>query len=151
MPGHARGHASQQQSDDEGGQSAIGYVTRAIGGACTGGSITMLTATLPWHLQYESYQGTLPRMTSIAVRLVNANIEIEPGAFIGCLARTTEERPLRMWWLREAAGPIVFAVLDEAASIPLTGFFCAAETGRVSGTGFVTVLNSLSLITLRLI
>lgn len=41
----------------------VGYITRASAGTCTSGSITWLGETLPWHVRYESFRGTLPAIT----------------------------------------------------------------------------------------
>src|ERR1700751_1578741 len=40
----------------------IGHITRAGAGVCTGGGLTILRETLPWHVTYEGFFGTLPRI-----------------------------------------------------------------------------------------
>src|SRR5438270_3751470 len=44
--------------------SLVGYITRASVGPCVNGSATVLTATLPWHVQYDSFTGTLPSIAT---------------------------------------------------------------------------------------
>jgi len=51
----------------------IGHVTRAtvVGTSCTGGRATILQETLPWHVTYEGFSGTLPRITAVRLLLRN--------------------------------------------------------------------------------
>src|SRR5215218_2848212 len=51
-------------------RALIGRVTAArINGACSGGTATILSETLPWHVQYSSFSGTLPRIATVVIRL----------------------------------------------------------------------------------
>jgi hypothetical protein len=56
--------------------SLIGYINAGtIAGTsgngkeaiCTGGTATLLRETFPWHVQYDGFSGTLPRITSTTV------------------------------------------------------------------------------------
>jgi hypothetical protein len=70
----------------------IGAITKAvIGGAeppCTGGRATMLQESLPWHLTWESFRGTLPRIEGVTflIRRYAYRIEVTVLGFrVGCL------------------------------------------------------------------
>src|SRR5438270_9952949 len=43
--------------------SLIGYVTRATAATCTGGGATINQPSLPWHVRYGGFTGTLPSIT----------------------------------------------------------------------------------------
>jgi ABC-type amino acid transport substrate-binding protein len=134
--------------------SLIGLVTRAIvdNARCLDGShATVLTATLPWHVTYQSFTGTLPNITSIKLLLVGASFLVAPFFGASCLARTTTENPSIGIANVGAGGVITGLRAEEETTIPLTGTFCP-ERGRFSGTGTVTLLGSTSTrIFLRLI
>jgi hypothetical protein len=63
----------------------IGAVTRAIvNGAeppCEGGRATILQESLPWHVTYESFGGTLPRIREVTLLLRRYEFRVE--IFIG--------------------------------------------------------------------
>ncbi|HET6449217.1 MAG TPA: hypothetical protein VFG31_08915 [Conexibacter sp.] len=120
--------------------SRIGSVTRATVSGCTGGTSTVLSATLPWAVQYGSFAGTLPNITSGTLRLVGASFGITPTELPGCLARTTAEEPLPAIAERTNIGELTGLRADERAGIRLTGeFLCSlAGQGHVRGTATVT-------------
>ncbi len=70
--------------------SLIGYITRAIvkNESCTGGNATVLTATLPWHVTYEGFTGTLPSITALRVLLVRPAFRLRVS-FFECLSQPT--------------------------------------------------------------
>jgi hypothetical protein len=123
----------------------IGYVTRAqIPGAappCVGGTATMLTETLPWHIQYNSFAGRLPSITRIRVTIVQTRFQIASGG-VTCLAGSTQEHP--------EGGDINIGASGEGRTltalpeftIPLGGeFLCnIAGNGNFEGTGEVFTL-----------
>jgi hypothetical protein len=83
----------------------IGFINRAeLRTPCRRGAATMLRETLPWHVQYDSFAGTLPNITAIATRVIGASFQINEG-FI-CLARTTAATPAIGVFNREAGGRI---------------------------------------------
>jgi hypothetical protein len=70
----------------------VGYITRAIAGHCLTGSATILTTNLPWHIRYQSFEGTLPNILGVRLRLILAEFRLRTS--IGeCLARTTATEP----------------------------------------------------------
>jgi hypothetical protein len=113
----------------------IGYVTSAkVAGSrppCTGGTATILTETLPWHVRYDSFSGVLPTITLIRIQLVGANFRIDPdGATNPCLARTSAANPAYGNVVVGTGGRVEILRADEASNIPLTEeFFCAISGG----------------------
>jgi len=75
--------------------SLIGYITRASIGPCSAGSATVLTATLPWHRQYRSFNGTLPsNISAIVTNIIGMAWRIREGGFsIECLFATRAAEP----------------------------------------------------------
>jgi hypothetical protein len=76
----------------------IGYVSTAQVPTndsvhCTGGTATALTEMLPWHIQYVSFAGVLPRITRIRIQLVGARFQVTPAGLSACLAGTTQAAP----------------------------------------------------------
>jgi len=140
----------------------IGYVTRANVGtstgttaACTGGRVTILTATLPWHVQYSSFGGTLPNITELTLRVINMSLQIANEAAT-CLFRTTSTEPGVV--IADVSNPtttreLLFARLDETRNITLRegSFGCGIARGRFRGVGAVTLLGSTVRPLLRLI
>lgn len=122
----------------------IGYVTNAVAASpCRTGTVRILPETLPWHIRYLSWTGTLPtNITGISVYVIGAGISIEPGFFFSCLALTTAAAPAHFQFAREPGGRVITMAPVTSAQIPLTGATCFASTGSLNGAGEVFVLNS---------
>jgi hypothetical protein len=60
---------------------------------CTEGSMTVLPESLPWHVTYDSFVGTLPNITRIVQSVVGLSAQAEIGG-VTCLATLTESDPL---------------------------------------------------------
>lgn len=75
-------------------EALIGYFESLTLGACTTGSLTMLTVSMPWHIRYSGFQGTLPRITRILTRIVGFEFKIRETGANECLVRTTATEPL---------------------------------------------------------
>jgi hypothetical protein len=124
-------------------QVSPGEVTRATIGeaSCTGGRATVLSGTLPWHVDYYAFTGTLPSISSVTLGMYRFAALVE-ALGVGCLfegvsrASTvggTEVRELRV---------------DETVRIPIgrrLSAFCPAE-GKISGTFRVSPVVRLSLV-----
>ena len=123
--------------------SLAGRITRATVGTCSQNSLIILPESLPWHLTYVGFTGTLP-----AINLVNANVigaEIRGSVFgLGCLGTSTAESPLRFEFRREAGGRVVEVRANNTFRIPVGGFGCIGETdeANLAGGGEVFVLGS---------
>jgi hypothetical protein len=136
----------------------IGYITRAAvqNNQCTGGRATVLQEKLPWHLTYQSFRGTLPRIEEILLNLIRAGFLIEIPGVNNCSAVTSLANPVRgITNLNTTTGQVTGLRLDERPTIPLTnapgGFACGLGTGRFAGTGTMTLLGTNCLIFITLI
>jgi hypothetical protein len=124
----------------------VGYVSRAIfgsGAACQGGSFTVLTATLPWHVTYEGFSGRLPAITS--VRLLLRRVAFVEEVFsVRCLYKENGTSQAAGELLVEAGGNAKELTADRTITLPLfegSTLFCPTNTG-FEGTGEVTLLGS---------
>jgi hypothetical protein len=65
----------------------ISYINRAVIGSCSFITASLLAASLPWHVRYASFSGTLPNITRINSTFVGMQFEIREPAFgVRCLA-----------------------------------------------------------------
>lgn len=74
--------------------SLIGYVNRAILGTCEAGRWRINSETLPWHLQYASFAGTLPNITAINYNLIRMSWDMQGEIFglrVPCRYTTASE------------------------------------------------------------
>jgi hypothetical protein len=119
----------------------IGYITAANASRCSRGGATMLRETLPWHIRYDWFSGTLPNITAIGTRVIGLSFRMrEPTFGATCLARSEPS-----WWaLLEffritESGELVWAIVG--GSIPCRG---AIETvSSLSGETGVSGINAL--------
>ncbi len=125
--------------------SLIGYISGATIDARScreslglGGSFSLLAGTLPWHVRYTSFEGTLPLVTGVRVSFAGMGLGI--SAFgINCLARSSTERPAR-WILGLESGGVSTGLSAEAGGTlpPPTGLGCERWHAVYSGIGRVT-------------
>jgi len=71
----------------------LGYITRASLGRCITGSGTILSETLPWHVQYGGFNESLPRPRPI-INIVGLALRMNNALTGACLLRTTAAQPL---------------------------------------------------------
>jgi hypothetical protein len=124
---------------NQGSITAVNPVTAGEPNPCTGGSITVLTETLPWEVRYASFAGTLPNISRIRLRLVGVRFQINAGGTV-CLAGTTAAEP-SLGEINLAAGGVAQRLIaDETAGIRLGGGFLCSLAGNsfFQGTGTVT-------------
>lgn len=132
----------------------IGKVTRAaLTTPCTGGSATVLTATLPWEVQYDSFTGTLPNIESVILDLNRASFQIQIQGIEPCLAVTETNEPGRGIGAVNASGELTTLRADPNARIGTRGgFLCSfAGKGSFEGTANATVLGETKHNVLKLI
>ncbi len=117
----------------------IGFINGAHVASCVGGEARADTETLPWHIQYNSFEGTLPNITGITLTLTNSKFEITAGG-AHCIANNTQTNPAFGTVLVEARGGVTGLRALEAHTIPLGGeFLCSfASPGSFEGTAAVT-------------
>lgn len=135
--------------------SLIGYVTRASVAttSCTRGSFRFLLESLPWHIRYSYYRGTLPNISRLGIGFVGAAISItSPPFFENSLARSTAERPMGWEAEREAGGSIRSLIAESGTILPLSGsIMCTSATFFYKGVGSVTRLGATTAVSLTLI
>lgn len=139
-------------------EALVGYVSRAIvdEGHCTGGSARVLGANLPWHIRYESFTGTLPGITGINLRQVNAAFQVSGtllGSQVNCLFTSSAASPMRGTVNVGTGGVAESLTPEEAAPIPKTsgGELCGTS-GRLRGTSTsMTVQGAATKITVTLV
>ena len=125
--------------------SLIGYVTRAAIAPCL---VTVLRETLPWHVLYGSFSGTLPTISSIHIRIVGISMRVNE---FGCLARATAVRPME--FNPALVGGVFTSVPAESRIGLLMSGFCEEENFRYASTGrsALTRLGTTTALSLRLI
>jgi hypothetical protein len=131
--------------------SLVGYITRAVLGPCSAGTATVLTETLPWHIRYSGFEGTLPEIGNIRAHVIGTSLRVrEPGGGATCLARTTAAEPGLATFNRETVtGALTTA---RVGGIVRTGAECFGANAAFIGTSSsFTVSNSTSRITISLI
>lgn len=136
--------------------SLIGYITRASmeEARCTGGGATFLQETLPWHIRYRGFAGTLPFISAMATDVIGLGIRARFGEeSFSCLYLTTTTTPGVAIWGVNGEGVINSFRWSEVENIPGTGGFeCMLLRKSLIGvTPLVTRLASTAVLTLRLI
>jgi hypothetical protein len=117
----------------------VGYISHAIVGACTAGTATALTETLPWHIRYDRFIGSLPSITGIRTQLVDAGFLVNIG--FECLYRSTAARPIAGILNRDTiTGATQTLTADATTRIPLaSGEFGCPTEGSFQGTAEVFI------------
>jgi hypothetical protein len=137
----------------------IGQIERAeVTGACTGGTMWILngierpTNTLPWHIRYDSFAGTLPVITAVKIQIIRFAAIIRDNIGDECLYGSTAARP--------AFAQFTINTIDEisnlrplASSIPRVGLGVGLcnETTTWENIADVTVAGATTRIKVRLI
>jgi hypothetical protein len=101
----------------------IGFITSAtvFESSCTGGLLNPLQASLPWHVFYDGFSGTLPRITAIDVRVVGAAAIVHNNFGVSCLFTSTAASPLKASLNRNTTTGVLESLTpNEAAEIPVT-------------------------------
>jgi len=119
--------------------SLVGQVFRAAVGTCAYENswfepAGLLAETLPWHVTYSAFAGTLPRISLLTWQMSGFSFwGVEHSFRIRCLWRATEANPWTIRATRETTGGALTSVALEATVPPLAGegMFCN-ETGRVA-------------------
>jgi hypothetical protein len=131
----------------------IGHLTRVTSrsGCSGGGDIVFLAETLPWHLRYASFAGTLPNISSISVDVIGFAWRY-PGFGGTCLYRSTAEGPARFILNRGPEGGVRTVTADPTVGVPfVSGEFICPETINYRGTGTMSLLGTTNTITVTLI
>jgi hypothetical protein len=101
-----------------------GFISAANISRCARGGATVLNESLPWHVQYASFTGALPNITTIGARIIAVAFRIrEPVFGVTCLARSN----LGVTFNREASGAVTSVAASGTSS-------CEGIEGRLEGT-----------------
>lgn len=124
-----------------------GLVTEALHLGCRQGEAIVLAETLPWHLRYRSFTGTLPTIATVAIDIVEYTVTLrEPTFGIVCSIRSTGAQPMTLILTREAGGAVTGGRLRGTISSS-----CGFPISMDSPTLTPRIPNTLSRITVRLI
>lgn len=140
-------------------EALVGYVSRVVvaESACTGGTGKALTETLPWHIRYAGFGGTLPTITRINLNLVNSAFLVQQlGLFNilnACLYQSNATSPMKGILEIGAGGVVNNLRVDETAGIPLVRTLSGVcpNPGKLHGTATVTVQGGTTRITVTLV
>ena len=135
-------------------ETLIGYVTRVgVTHPCTGGEGWAWNGTegaltgansLPWHIRYQGFTGTLPNITTIRVNLIRPKFSINNGICLGTY------QPAAQRYIIELTGGIARIRADETQILSRLEGNC--PEGRFSGTsGTLTLLGTTTAISISLI
>jgi len=125
----------------------MGYITRAFLGTCSSGTATILTETLPWHIRYSGFSGTLPNINSLIAHIIGYSRRFREAAGITCLERSETNHPVILTFHRNAATHLLTEV-GISGTIPTT---CGPEVTVRSDSGPVSVSNSATAVSASLI
>jgi hypothetical protein len=87
----------------------IGYVNRAAM-SCPVFEWRLLTETMPWHVRYRLFAGTLPNIASWWTSIVGFAIGIRSSLGMSCLGRSTAAEPFQLTYNRGAGGGLIEGV-----------------------------------------
>jgi hypothetical protein len=126
----------------------LGYITRAglTSTRCSGEGARFLTESLPWHVRYDSFTGTLPTITTLKLQMIGTAI-LARASGTSCLYASTATHPMvaiaGLTTGREGARRMTEVRFDETKLIPSgSGGLCGIAEGRLAGTtSSVTVLG----------
>lgn len=141
-------------------RSLVGYITSAgITRPCSGGEAWVLngserpTNTLPWHIVYDSFRGTLPRITGIRLGIIGGSFLLS-GLGNQCQYTGTAPSPaFGIINLNESTGEGISLSADSTVTVPLAATLvgsCPAN-GAFAGTTSLLDEGEGSRITIRLI
>jgi hypothetical protein len=148
-------------------RSLIGAITRVSvkQESCTGGTVAAFNGvesynggttsnTLPWHVSYESFEGTLPNITAVNVLFSRFRFGTRDG-FGLCAGQYGRAEDNIVFALAREAGGRITAIEPVAGSNAFTLFRTDAGTCRVQlmmrGSGGITQLGTTTGITVTLI
>lgn len=114
--------------------SLVGHITRASSSGC---ALTVLQETLPWHVTYLNFSGSLPRISAISLRFIGMSMRFDPpGTVPACLGTSETRSPLGGQVMLDSEGTPTGVRLTESEHIVLpTGFGCSVFSTSLIGTG----------------
>lgn len=140
-------------------ETLIGQVYRAslAEARCSGGRATVRTETLPWHVRYLGFEGTLPKITALGIDSVGESYAIETGRGDRCIEISASATgvPRWEWEVIVSIEPFAFFrwLFNRNRRTPLRGEILCELAGEMTmeGEGTITVTGGTTAITVRLI
>jgi len=143
----------------------IGYITRAqvsVMAPCIGGEFWALNGnevleqrvvanTLPWHVQYNGFTGTLPAIAGIIVAVLGLAFLLMDALEERCLYQAMPEAPAIATISVNNMGMLARWKWREESRIPRAGGLFCMERAELVGGGTITQLGSTETIAVRLI
>jgi hypothetical protein len=112
----------------------VGYVTRVQTGQCSVTETRILTETLPWHIRYNSFSGTLPNITLLFVRV--------RGAFSVTFCLVATDFSARFLVDGNPTSPTYRKILGLEVPDTIIRGICGEQHLRSNGNGSVSVQGS---------
>jgi hypothetical protein len=142
----------------------VGYITSAATTRpCNGGEAWVQNGTeeipgqgrvssLPWHIRYDSFRGTLPRINGIRLQLIGAGFLISVPGVGSCLALTSATKPaMGIVEVNETTGVVESLRPEESTFIPTTRLSGLCAEGAFVGRGRVFLQGEPGLETTKII
>jgi hypothetical protein len=120
-------------------EALVGYLTRVMTGQCTQG-VTLLAETMPWHVRYQGFAGTLPNITTVIAKIFGASFRVSI-----CLASAD----IRLEAIRDVTTQALIGIEVPLQTIPTS--ICGNGSLRSNANGSPSVLGSNSAIIVTLI
>jgi hypothetical protein len=102
-------------------ESLAGLITAATVGGCEAGSATILRETLPWHMRYNGFSGTLPEISSIATNVIGFSFRIREPFGVEFLGTSTASNPWK--WFKNLVRR-VFSQVRVSGTVQCGPFTC---------------------------
>lgn len=119
-------------------ETLMGLITRVdTARTCVQGGATVLAESLPWHLRYGGFFGTLPSMMSIIRLTIGFSLRATEPLGFTCLVRSTAAEPVVETFQIGAGGVVTSAELSGEIRV---GGECGGARGRITGRS-TTVTN----------
>lgn len=119
---------------------------------CSGGVSHALAETLPWHVRYASFAGTLPRITRIRIQIIELQFTLIFSG-ITCLIKSTPANPAVLDVGVNGSGEAATLTLLPEFPMLVSGTFCQFG-GNATGEGTAEVFTLITpqrRITVRLV
>jgi len=122
-----------------------GFLNTGTVGNCSTGSATILQASLPWHLRYLGFTGTLPNIGSILFNVIGASFRVTTTTGVPCLFTSSATQPV-IGAFALSGGVIRSATVSGRLVSNEACAFGFRATGNLSGTS-----NTITPLTITLI
>lgn len=144
-------------------RALIGYISRAaLTRPCAGGEVWIHNGTeaplgvatptsLPWHVRYTGFTGTLPALTGVFVDITGMTATVSVSLCLAVYGGPTEIERTWFFTLNGAGTVTSFEPEPEHLIRPVGSPLACPNPGRISGGSTVTLLGNTSTIFIRLI